>query len=78
MPSSRASVAVLSEVAAAVSFNPSFTRVTGYAPDEPMIRSHLLHCLEAHYGDLSSAVAKTDDATRLLREIARMTEGYRG
>ncbi|HTE50173.1 MAG TPA: hypothetical protein VK698_04820 [Kofleriaceae bacterium] len=25
-----------------------------YGPDEPLIKRHLLHCLEAHYGDLSS------------------------
>jgi uncharacterized protein len=48
-----------------------------YAPDEPLIRAHLMHCLESHYGDLSSVVAKPDEATRLLREIARLTEGYR-
>ncbi len=24
-----------------------------YAPDEPLIRRHLMHCLEAHYGDSS-------------------------
>jgi len=48
-----------------------------YAPDEPLLRSHLLHCLEAHYGDLSSAVAKPDEATRLLRQIAALTERYR-
>jgi len=24
-----------------------------YGPDEPLIKRHLLHCLEAHYGDLS-------------------------
>lgn len=49
-----------------------------YEPDEALLRSHLLHCLEAHYGDLSSAVAKPDEAMRLLRQIARLTEGYRG
>ena len=48
-----------------------------YAPDEARIRSHLLHCLEAHYGDLSSAVAKPDEERRLLQQIARLTERYR-
>jgi len=48
-----------------------------YGPDEGLIRSHLMHCLEAHYGDLSTVVAKPDEATRLLQEIARLTEGYR-
>ena len=48
-----------------------------YGPDEGLIRSHLMHCLEAHYGDLSTVVAKPDEATRLLHEIARLTEAYR-
>lgn len=48
-----------------------------YAPEEGVIRAHLMHCLEAHYGDLSAVIAKPDEATRLLREIARLTEGYR-
>jgi hypothetical protein len=25
-----------------------------YGPDEALIKRHLLHCLESHYGDLSS------------------------
>ena len=42
-----------------------------------LLRRHLLHCLEHHYGDLSTAVAQTDDATRLLRTIAELTAKYR-
>jgi len=48
-----------------------------YAPDEALIRSHLMHCLEAHYGDLSSAVATPGEERRLLNQIARLTERYR-
>lgn len=48
-----------------------------YGPDEALIRSHLLHCLEAHYGDLSSAVAKPDQERQILQQIAKLTEGYR-
>lgn len=48
-----------------------------YAPDEAQIRSHLLHCLEAHYGDLSSAVARPDEERRLLQQIAGLTAPYR-
>ena len=48
-----------------------------YAPDEALIRSHLLHCLEAHYGDLSAAVARPDEERRLLQQIAGLTERYR-
>lgn len=48
-----------------------------YAPDEALIRSHLMHCLEMHYGDLSSAVANPGEEARLLRQIARLTERYR-
>jgi hypothetical protein len=29
-----------------------------YGPDEPLLRRHLVHCLELHYGDLSSVVAQ--------------------
>ena len=49
-----------------------------YQPDEALLRSHLLHCLEAHYGDLSAAVAKPDEQTRLLRQIAKLTAGFQG
>lgn len=48
-----------------------------YEPDEPLLRRHLLHCLEHHYGDLSAAVAQTDDAVQLLRTIAELTAKYR-
>lgn len=48
-----------------------------YAPDEALIRRHLMHCLEAHYGDLSAAVAEPQAETRLLREIAKLTDRYR-
>ncbi len=53
------------------------TSVLPYAPDEDVIRAHLMHCLEAHYGDLSTAIAQPDEELRLLREIARLTERYR-
>jgi predicted nucleotidyltransferase len=46
-----------------------------YAPDEPLIRSHLVHCLEMHYGSLP--VAEPDEAVNLLRKIAALTERYR-
>ncbi|MDQ3335986.1 MAG: nucleotidyltransferase domain-containing protein [Myxococcota bacterium] len=48
-----------------------------YGPDEPLIRRHLMHCLEAHYGDLSSVVGQPDEALQLLRTIASLTERYR-
>jgi predicted nucleotidyltransferase len=48
-----------------------------YEPDEPLIKRHLLHCLEAHYGDLSRAVAQPDEAVDLLRQIAQLTDRYR-
>jgi predicted nucleotidyltransferase len=38
-----------------------------YAPDEPQLKRHLLHCLEMHYGDLSAAVVLPDDARAVLR-----------
>jgi predicted nucleotidyltransferase len=48
-----------------------------YGPDEPLIRRHLMHCLEQHYGDLSTAVAQPDAAVQLLRTIAQLTDRYR-
>ncbi len=48
-----------------------------YGPDEPLIRRHLVHCLEAHYGDLSSAVVQPDEAMDVLREVAALTARYR-
>ncbi len=48
-----------------------------YGPDEPLIRSHLVHCLEMHYGDLSNAVVTPGEAETVLREIAALTEKYR-
>ncbi|HUJ59236.1 MAG TPA: nucleotidyltransferase domain-containing protein [Kofleriaceae bacterium] len=53
------------------------TSTVRYEPDEPLLRRHLLHCLEHHYGDLSTAVAQADDATQLLRTIAELTAKYR-
>lgn len=47
-----------------------------YAPDEPLIRQHLMHCLEAHYGDLSRAVHTPGAERSLLRQIAALTKGY--
>jgi uncharacterized protein len=48
-----------------------------YGPEEALLRSHLMHCLEEHYGDLSSVVATPGEEARLLREIAKLTERYR-
>lgn len=47
-----------------------------YAPDEPLIRQHLMHCLEAHYGDLSRAVHTPGAERSILRQIAALTKGY--
>lgn len=48
-----------------------------YEPDEPLIRRHLLHCLEMHYGDLSRAVVEPDEAMLTLRKVAELTARYR-
>jgi predicted nucleotidyltransferase len=53
------------------------TSTVRYEPDEPLLHRHLLHCLEHHYGDLSTTVVQTDDATQLLRTIAELTAKYR-
>jgi uncharacterized protein len=53
------------------------TSAVPYSPDEPLIRRHLMHCLEAHYGDLSKVVAQPDEAMNVLRQVAQLTEKYR-
>lgn len=45
--------------------------------DEALLKRHLVHCLEMHYGDLSAAVVEPDEALRLLRQIAELTKNYR-
>lgn len=53
------------------------TSTLAYGPDEPLIKRHLVHCLEMHYGDLSAAIVEPDESVRLLRQIAALTEKYR-
>lgn len=48
-----------------------------YEPDQALIKRHLVHCLEDHYGDLSKALVQPDESVELLRTIARLTERYR-
>lgn len=52
------------------------TSTLRYKPDEPLIRRHLIHCLEAHYGDLSAVVKTVTDEGQLLRQIAALTKAY--
>lgn len=47
-----------------------------HTPDEALLRRHLLHCLEAHYGDLSLAVVTQTDEKALLSQIAAMVADY--
>lgn len=47
-----------------------------YAPDEQVIRGHLLHCLEAHYGSLASVISTRSNERRLLSQIADIVSGY--
>jgi uncharacterized protein len=53
------------------------TSALPYGPDEAKLKRHLVHCLEAHYGDLSAAVVQPDEAVAVLRQIAALTERYR-
>jgi predicted nucleotidyltransferase len=53
------------------------TSTLPYAPDEAKLKRHLLHCREAHYGDLSSAVVVPDEPVQLLRQIAELASKYR-
>jgi len=54
------------------------TSTLPYGPDEALIKRHLLHCLEAHYGDLSSAVVVPGAAEQLVAQIAELVRQYRG
>jgi hypothetical protein len=47
-----------------------------HGPDEQLIKVLLLDCLEEHYGDLSSAVARPDRAVTGLREIAAVLDRF--
>jgi predicted nucleotidyltransferase len=48
------------------------------APDEERIRSLLLSCLEAHYGNLESCVVDPDRAVAALRNVQAELEKVRG
>jgi len=48
-----------------------------YEADEALLKRHLVHCLEMHYGDLSSAVVEPDAALLLVKRIAELTKSYR-
>lgn len=47
-----------------------------YRPDEPLIKEHLMHCLEMHFGDLSSTVTPVRDETLILQQIAELTKHF--
>lgn len=47
-----------------------------YGPDEALLKRHLMHCLEAHYGDLSAAVQLPGAEAELLYQIAALTRRY--
>jgi predicted nucleotidyltransferase len=53
------------------------TSTVRYAPDEPTLKRHLIHCLEMHYGDLSAVIPQPDEALDLVRKIAELTKRYR-
>lgn len=43
-------------------------------PDEKRIRQLLVDCLEEHFGDLSTVVAKTDSSTDILKQIKELVK----
>jgi predicted nucleotidyltransferase len=45
-------------------------------PDEAALKTLLLECLEAHYGDLSTAVVVEGEAERVLRQVAKLVGKY--
>lgn len=48
-----------------------------HSPDENKIKQVLMHCLEEHYGDLSSCVVNVDQAVEALRQINEIIEKNR-
>jgi hypothetical protein len=53
------------------------TSAVPYGPDGEQIKRYLVHCLEIHHGDLSTAVVQPDEALLTLRTIAELTEEVR-
>lgn len=43
-------------------------------PDEKRIRQLLIDCLEEHFGDLSTAIVKTDSSTDILKQIKELVK----
>lgn len=46
-------------------------------PDEAKIKTLLIECLEAHYGNLDAAVVRVPQLDQLVRELSEMVERYR-
>ena len=45
-----------------------------HKPDERRIRQLLIDCLEEYYGDISTAIVKTDDSSEILRQIKELVK----
>lgn len=52
------------------------TSTLPHGPDEPLIKRHLLHCLEAHYGSLTQAITVPGEERELLRQVAALVGRY--
>ena len=48
-----------------------------HAPDEAVLKSLLLNCLEQHYGNLERAVAIEKPSSQLVRELEDVLARYR-
>jgi predicted nucleotidyltransferase len=47
-----------------------------YKPDEDLIKTLLLECIEMHYGSVDSLISKPDQNASLLRELQTLVERY--
>jgi hypothetical protein len=51
----------------------SHTSAVPYCPDVEQIQRHLVHCLEMHHGNRSTAGVQPDEAVLPLRKVAELT-----
>lgn len=52
------------------------TSTLQHSPDEAKIKTLLLECMEAHYGNLSAAVARAPELDQLVNNLKELVEKY--
>lgn len=49
-----------------------------HSPDEDAVKALLMNCLEEHYGSLSNAIVMPGMGAKLVGELERLVETYKG